>query len=110
MIDAEWKYLSLSTGVRMLPPPHDALCIAQSIDSSLVDLGFDGSYKISATTDSGSNIAAAIEKTLQHDWIPCVNHMTHNVLKDCMAIPGVAEVISCARQVCVMFRRAPKKW
>ena len=53
MIDAEWKYLSLSTGVRMLLPPHDALRIAQSIDSSLVDLAFDGSYKISATTDSG---------------------------------------------------------
>ena len=34
VIDTEWKYLSLITGARMLPPSLDALRIAQSIDSS----------------------------------------------------------------------------
>jgi hypothetical protein len=74
----------------VLPPPHTAARVASGIDDLLVKFGFTGGYKISATTDSGANIHAAVEEHLQHDWLPCFNHMMHNAVHDVMKIPLVA--------------------
>jgi hypothetical protein len=38
--------------------------VASGIDDLLLQFGFTGEYKISATTDSGANIHAAVEEHL----------------------------------------------
>ena len=54
----------MSTGAVVLPPPHTAARVASGIDDLLLQFGFTGEYKISATTDSGANIHAAVEEHL----------------------------------------------
>lgn len=48
----------------------------------LVNFGFAHTYKITCTTDWGGNIKLACDELLQHDWLPCFDHITHNVLGD----------------------------
>lgn len=56
--------MHFSTGAVELEPPHDARRIADSIDELLKRFGCTGGYKLSATTDSGSNIKKACEVML----------------------------------------------
>lgn len=83
----------LSTGAVCLPPPHNRYRIASAIDDMLINLGFNGQYKISATTDTGANIYSAIEKILGHDWLPCFNHLMHLAVGEVLALEEVAEVV-----------------
>jgi len=62
--DEEFESKHFSTGAVPLPPPHDAQSIANSIDAQLKMLDIKPRCKISATTDSGANIAAAVEGKL----------------------------------------------
>lgn len=83
VIDPDFNYIHFSTGAVELEPPHDARRVADAIDTLLAEFGKDKEgYKISATTDSGSNIRKACEEILEHDWIPCCLHILHNVLGD----------------------------
>lgn len=85
--------------------------MAEAIDTQLTMMGFDGlKYKITATTDAGSNMKAAVEGQLGHDWLPCFNHMVHLVLGDVLKMEEVYEVVSAVRKICSMFRTSPAKW
>ena len=82
MLDEGFEYHHFSTGAVPLPPPHDALSIAESIDKQFALLAVKSRFKPSATTDSGANITYAVEEKLKHDWNPCFDHITHNTLGD----------------------------
>ena len=93
-----------------LLPPHDAVTIAASIDSQLKLLDVQPRCKLSATTVSGANIAAAIENELAHDWNPCFDHLTHNTLGDCLNTREVATVVAKAKSIATFFRTSPARW
>ena len=82
-----------SSGAVELAPPHDSVRVSDAIDQLLRRFGFDGRYTISATTDSGSNIKKACEEYLQHDWVPCVLHMLHNILGDLVKDPHIKDLL-----------------
>lgn len=76
----------------------------------LKEFGFNDTYKISCTTDWGGNIKLACDEILEHDWLPCFDHITHNVLGDLKRLEEYNTVVSKARNVCTMFRMSPSKW
>ena len=94
--DIDWSYVMLSTGAVCLPPPHTTPRVASALEDLLLNLGFNGQYRISATTDSGANIYSAVEKVLNHDWLPCFNHLMHLAVTEVLSLPDIAEVIGQA--------------
>lgn len=76
----------------------------------LTNFGFPKDYKISCTTDWGGNIKLACDEILQHDWLPCFDHITHNVLGDLRRMATYNKVVGKARNTCTMFRMSPSKW
>lgn len=76
----------------------------------LKSFGFKEDYTITGTTDWGGNIKLACDEILKHDWLPCFDHITHNVLGDLKRDDDYNKVVHKARNVCTMFRMSPSKW
>ncbi len=72
-IDTEWKLVSKCLQTSFLPEDHTAANLADALQEALHDWGLEDNKVSCITTDSGSNIKAAV-RNLGWPWLSCFGH------------------------------------
>ncbi len=107
-IRPEWTIDRFTLENKELPPPHDNLHIAESLESVLQDWKLDKSKMSAIVTDNASNITKAVREVMALPNVPCFGHTLNLVVKAGLADRGLHNALARCSKLVEFVRRSAK--